>query len=142
MNLSPYGRLSPARLAAFESTLGLPLYTDYRQFLLQNNGGKFQAATVPIAALGARLALDVLLGLDLEKELNLDEWNLQYRYERPSGSIIIGTDPGGGFLLLGLDPTWAGVYYWDNSFWFEKSSPKSNIYQLADSFTALLALVK
>lgn len=142
MNLSPYGRLASARLEKFESTLGLPLHTDYRQFLIQNNGGKFQATTVPIAALGERLALDTLLGLDLEKELNLDDWNLEYRYERPTGSLIIGTDPGGGFLLLSLDPSWAGVYYWDNGFWFEKSSPKNNIYQLADSFTALLALVK
>jgi hypothetical protein len=142
MNLNPYGRVTPARLAQYEAALGLPLQTDYRQFLAQSNGGKFQAATVMIHALGKPLALDVLLGLDLEQELNLEHWNQQLQYEKPGGSLVIGTDPGGGFLLLGLEPTWPGVYYWDNGFWFDKSTPQHNIFHLARSFTALLALVK
>ncbi len=142
MNLHPYGRLSADRLATFESTLSFPLPVEYRDFLKWNNGGKCQAVTVPIPALNERLALDVFLGLDVEPGLNLDEWNQRLRPEIPSGGLIIGTDPSGGFILMGLDPSWAGVYYWDYGFWFEKSTPKNNIYLLAVSFATLLTVAK
>ena len=140
--MSPYGRLTAARLANFEAILGFSLPTDYREFLLQNNGGKFHGTTVPVTELDTRLALDVFLGLDLELGQNLDELNLRHRAELHEWSLIIGTDPGGGFILLSTAPSWAGVYYWDYSFWFEKSSPNRNIYLIAGSMTALLKLVK
>ncbi len=142
MSISPYGRLNAARVAKFESVLGFALPKDYREFLLLNNGGKFHGATVLVPGLDERVALDVFLGLDLEQGQNLDEWNLTMRKDLTDGSLIIGTDPGGGFILLSAYSSWAGVYYWDHAFWFEKSSPKNNLYLIAESFSALMAMVK
>ncbi|MCD6049056.1 MAG: hypothetical protein K0Q55_459, partial [Verrucomicrobia bacterium] len=142
MSISPYGRLNAARVAKFETILGFALPADYRDFLLTCNGGKFHGATLLIPGLDEKVALDVFLGLDLEQGLNLDEWNLTMRKELTDGSLIIGTDPGGGFILLSAYPSWAGIYYWDHAFWFEKSSHQNNIYLIAESFTALMAMVK
>lgn len=142
MSINPYGSLTTARLAQFEATLGFPLPADYRDFLLRKNGGKFQGAVVRIEWLDTNLALDEFLGLDLSDRLNLEVWNYQYYYKKPAGSLIIGTDPGGGMILLGLDPVWPGLHYWDFSQWFEKSTPEHNIFPLARSFNHLVEKLK
>lgn len=142
MSINPFGKLSPARLKQFEATLGFPLPADYREFLRLKNGGKFQGAVVRIAALQANVALDEFFGLDLDDRLNLEVWNYQYYYKKPAGSLVIGADPGGGMVLLGLDPGWSGLYYWDYSHWFEKSTTEQSIYLMAATFTELMAMVR
>lgn len=141
MSLHPYGRLTLNRLEKFESTLGFPLPPDYHDFLLQNNGGKFQGSTVIVSGLNERVALDSFLGLDLEPRLNLEFVSEEYRKDIPKGCLIIGTDPGGGLVLLSTNAKWSGIYYWDHSFWFEKSTAQNNIYPLARSLTDLLKAV-
>jgi len=142
MSINPYGSLTAARLAQFEETLGFSLPADYREFLLRRNGGKFQGSVVKVTGLDAKVALDEFFGLDLDERLNLELWNYQYSYKKPAGSLVIGADPGGGMVLLGLDPGWSGVYYWDYSQWFEKSTPEHNIYLMAESFTKLMEALK
>ena len=137
MNFIGYGKNTIEMVDEFEQYIGFSLPKDYRQFLLQYNGGKTQERyyTFYIVELNENIPLNVLYGLNTEiKQVNLKVWHDEYKEDLLENSIIIGSDPGAGMIVLINDDEDGGIYYWDDSWHFEQSDEENNIYKIADSF--------
>jgi hypothetical protein len=128
---------------AFQSSIRFALPADYRRFLEQYNGGKFKGALFRVPVLQTDEALDVLFGLNFgidhpKRSLDLSFWQIEMAGEVPEQSIIIGSDPGGNFLVLDDE----GVYYYDHVHYYPQSSVERNAYKVASSFTEFLNLLR
>lgn len=85
------------------------------------------------------MLVDCLFGLTGVRGLSLDAWMAEFREEVPSGFLIIGGDPGGGFFILDTQPGRGGVYYWDHQHFFHESSKEEGkTFLLAESFASWL----
>lgn len=115
---------------------------DYQNFLLVHNGGapKFpHVFRVQNLRKGEDVALQILLGIDLDIESSNLYWAIQTFNNRiPKGMLPIGYDGGGNVLLLSLMQQDQGaVYFWNHD---EEHSPPTyrNIHKVADSFSHFL----
>jgi hypothetical protein len=143
MNVKYYGKLNEDELAKFEKVINFNLPMDYRKFLIEHNGCIFeehseQTVYLNVSKLEQRIPIDILLGIHSKKHIDLRSWNDEYNCSLLPSSIIIGLDPGTGFVTLLCDPANAGVYYWDHSLNFNQSTEESNTYKIANSFTEFL----
>jgi SMI1/KNR4 family protein SUKH-1 len=122
------------RIRAFEQRNGLTLPEDYRQFLLRHNGGRPEPAGSVIPELKEPILVGDFFGLTEDGSLSLQSYLDEYRDEMPDGWMVIATDPGAAFFVLGTRPPHVGVYFWDHQHFFSSSSEEENAYRLADSF--------
>jgi hypothetical protein len=143
MKIIPYGKTTAEEIKALESEFEMTLPDDYKEFLLNNNGGvpEVKYAAFYVEELKEDISLDVLYGIGVEK-LDVSRWSNMFRNDLPPRSLVIGVDPGGGMLLLINDGEDNGVYYWDDSYSFEESDDDRNTYFVADSFTDFVDSLK
>ena len=128
----------------FEQLIGYSLPTDYRRFLLTNNGGKPNPDffDVPGWRYKESFVTDLKgiktgLKVDLAKLYNLFEGRL------PKGFIAVGADPGGNLILLSLDGSTQGkVYFFDHENEPDDATDDvkdyPNIYEVGKSFDQFL----
>ncbi|HLK96837.1 MAG TPA: SMI1/KNR4 family protein [Hymenobacter sp.] len=138
MNFEPLGEASEQNVAAFEQQIGFGLPPDYRRFLVENNGAEVFDQTFFVKDLDKEVMLDVLFGVTnpTSRGLTLGYWLKEYEDELESGTLIIGKDPGGSFLIYTIAGEDKGLYYWDKNYLFAQSSElEGNAYFVADSFT-------
>jgi hypothetical protein len=138
MSFASLGRADERNVAAFEQQLGFALPRDYYRFLVENNGAEILDQTFFVKDLEKEVMLDVLFGVTnpTSRGLTLGYWLKEYDDELESGTLIIGKDPGGGFLIYTIAGEDQGLYYWDKNYLFPQSSEaEGNAYFLADSFT-------
>lgn len=111
---------------------------DYRQFLLNNNGGVVNDQTFFVEGLGQEVLMDVFYGIAIfhGRTLNIDYWLQEYKGEIGGNELVIGRDPGGHQLLYITEGEDKGIYYWDANYFFAQSSEQGNTYFVADSFMA------
>jgi hypothetical protein len=143
MKIIPYGKATQEGIRALESQMKMTLPDDYKAFLLNNNGGEPEVkyAAFHVEDLEEDISLDVLFGIGIEK-LDILHWSNMFRGDLPPASLVIGSDPGGGTLLLINDGSDNGVYYWDDSYSFEESDDDCNTYFIADSFSDFVNSLK
>lgn len=137
MNINSFGGTSIEVVNNFENSIGFLLPEDYKNFLLEYNGGtaKIRYSTFKAEGLNENIPLDVLYGIGVEKkQLDLQIINEEYIDDMLPNCIIIGDDPGSGMIVLINNEELKGVYYWDHSFYFKQSREEGNIYKIADSF--------
>ncbi|WP_046246281.1 SMI1/KNR4 family protein [Hymenobacter terrenus] len=137
MNITSWGRLDEAAIIAFEQKIGFPLPEDYRNFLLGNNGAKANRQVFFVKDLNQDVMLDVFFGIThhRSRSLTLGYWLKELGDEIGPTDLLIGSDPGGRFLLYATSGEEKGVYYWDNNHFFAQSSEEEgNTYFVADSF--------
>jgi hypothetical protein len=130
---------SESEVSEFEKRRGIKLPPDYRQFLLDYNGGTPLKQAVVIPDCHQEAIVDHFLGLKRNDE-DIDTWLDELDGDMPSEFIPIGFDPGGNALLLDL--TDGVVYYWDSSRSFKESSAEDNTYWVANSFNELIVGLK
>lgn len=140
------GPADPARVAALEASLGVPLPDDYRQFLLAHNGGRPKPAKFVFARRTGPYTdslVDWFLALYDGEHSNLETVRGWLRGRIPPGLLPIAIDPFGNFVLLGLAGAAGGaagkVYFWDHEEEPAQQPDWSNIDLVADSFDAFLA---
>lgn len=92
--------------------------------------------------LNEEIPLDVLYGIELDRSCNLASWHNEFEEDMLPKSLIIGDDPGSGFIVLITDLEHYGVYYWDHAFYFEQSNEEENTYKIADSFSLFIQGLK
>jgi hypothetical protein len=131
---TPNGPIDHSEIINFENSFQVNLSEDYRNFLQQTNGGTFEGVLLKTEKLGD-LLIDCLFGLNLQAQLNLQFWNQELKNEIPEKSTIIGSDAGGGFLLLYPQYKESNVFYYDHAYSFPTSSDEENTYLLADRFS-------
>ena len=115
MNITSWGKNDEAAIAAFEYKIGFALPNDYRQFLLNNNGGVVNDQTFFVEGLGQEVLMDVFYGIAIfhGRTLNIDYWLQEYKGEIGGNELVIGRDPGGHQLLYITEGEDKGIYYWD-----------------------------
>jgi hypothetical protein len=133
-------------LTKFENEIGVSLPSDYKEFLLQHNGGCPHPDYFPMQGPTPELSfgeLQFLFSFSPGDSLDL-RWNLKtYRQRVPSDLLPIGCDPGGNLLCIAISGEQRGaMYFWDHGFETAVEGKKppdySNVYFVAPSFTHLL----
>jgi cell wall assembly regulator SMI1 len=129
------------QVAEAEDALDVSLPPTYREFLKHLNGG-FQKRYVlfDIPQL-EQIPLDLFHGIGTENESNdlvkatLDAWY----WNLPNDLVLIGRDPGGNRIVLGVKGPHIGkVFYWDSSYFFESSDETGNIYRVSNDFDSFM----
>lgn len=138
-NSGGYGLPDMQVLAAFEKELGVSLPDEYRQFLLEHNGGTPVPAGFRVAGEGMS-SVENLYGLnDGPDYQQLQEIGVIYRRRMPPGLLPIGDDPNGNVLCLGLAQACRGhVLFWDHERELPALDPISAMPVLASSFMSFL----
>ena len=132
-----------ATVQEFEKRLGFDLPKDYKNFLTQNDGVKFENyAHFYVSALEQNVLMDILYGVTGEKRYSITRQNNIFKDEIPEKSLLIGEDPGGTPILLICEGKNSGVYFFDSNYFFEGSSDEQNTYWLADTFTEFMNLLE
>lgn len=124
---------------ALEKSIGFGLPKDYYDFLLRSDGCRIEDGYVFVEELGQSVLLKCLFSIKNEKKvLTIGYWMNEYGDEIPEKSVIIGNDQGGSFLLFITDGDEKGVYFWDDSHFFEQTTDEKNIYLIAEDFVDFL----
>ncbi len=136
-----YGTFSESRLEAIEKSLGIALPSDYRTFLLKNNGGN------PVPS-----GFWVVEGLDGSEVHQLyglhdgPDWLQLDRYassERgiPGDLLAIGDDGVGDLICIGVSHNHHGqVFFIDHEVCpFHQPEAREGITKIADSFSQFIA---
>ncbi|MEJ9231824.1 SMI1/KNR4 family protein [Peribacillus butanolivorans] len=145
VNITGYGKGSQEAVNNFEKYVGFEIPADYKQFLLEYNGGTttVQNCKFYVDALDTLVCLNVLYGLDLEeKELDLQKWHEENKKDLHKNCIIIGNDTYAGKILLIYNEEEKGVYFWDQGWYSDPSSQDENIYKVAESFKSFIEGLK
>lgn len=145
MKINGFGKIDLKIIEDFEKSRGIVLPDDYKNFLLEYNGGtpEVKYSTFWVGELNENMILDTLYGLNIEKRgLNLEFMNNEFGDEELSDVIIIGSDPGSGLIVLVNYEGMKGVYYWDDQLNFEQSTEDDNMYKVADSFDEFITNLK
>lgn len=139
--LEGYGGCDAKEVAAFEKLIGFQLPIDYGKFLVTENGGSIKGCVVKCDTIGD-VRLDVFFGLGLADSLDLRFWHAEYADELPPGCLLIGSTPGGMFILLGTGKELSGVYIYDHAYDHEASSDEANTFYLCPDFSELYGRVQ
>lgn len=128
--INGFGKLNISQIENIEASLHIKLPTDYRQFLLDFNGGipKDNYLTLIVKKLNKKPILGALLGINEDSNFDILDWNFEYKSDMPESSIIIGTDYSSGLFVMMLDNEYNGIYYWDNA------ENGDNVYFIASDF--------
>jgi hypothetical protein len=134
--LVSWGKNEENTVSQLEKEIGFKLPTDYRNFLLDNNGGRLDDEIFFVEGLDQDVMMDVFYGITHRNPaLTLSYWLEEYGDELQENTLIIGTDPGGGMLTYITAGEDKGIYYWDHSHDFDTSTEEDgNTYFVADSF--------
>lgn len=136
-NYTSWGSTDEASITAFEQEVGFVLPSDYRSFLKDNNGCRFERQVFFVKDLDQDIMLHVFYGVTNpdSRSLTLRYWLNEYGDEIEDKTIVFGADQGGGLLLYITAGEDTGVYYWDHAHFFPQSSEEEgNTYFVANSF--------
>ncbi len=140
-NSNQYGKLDELRLLNFEKRMGARLPNDYRNFLIEHNGGKPVPSDFSVTTEQGS-GLHHVLGLhDGPSYLSLEEHYEVLLDRMPASIIPIADDSFGNAICIGIFRYEAGkIYFWDHELeGTEDEQPYfGNITLIADSFTQFL----
>jgi hypothetical protein len=136
---SSSGKLDESSLAGLEERLGYRLPTEYREFLLQHNGGKPEPNILIEADGRARVGVTKFLAGG-HADCELLATRLQYRERVPSDLLPVALAEGGNLICLGVfGRRENGVYFWDHEGESGGKKPSNrNISPIAKNFTVFL----
>ena len=87
--------------------------------------------------------IDVLYGIDTGKsECDIEYWTDKYFDDLLENTIIIGDSLQHGFIVMICVGENAGVYYYDDSYYFEESNDEGNVYWIAENFEEFWKMLK
>ena len=120
----------------FENHVGMELPKDYRQFLLNTNGGHFveEIHTFWVEELKQDIGIDVLFGFHDARSLCLNNWYDEYSEDLLENTIIIGNSISSGLILLIWQDDWKGIFLWDHCLELEQSTEEDCLYRIVDQF--------
>jgi cell wall assembly regulator SMI1 len=128
------------KIADFEKKAGFKLPHDYKQFLLDHNGGVPENTLFDIPDCASAALIGHFLGLERPKE-SISFWMNELSDDLPEGFMPIGFDPGGNVILMDITDE-GTIYYWDSARHFPQSTDDDNTFWIANSFTDLLKNLK
>jgi cell wall assembly regulator SMI1 len=140
--------INAKQLDDLESILGLKLPQDYRQHLLQHNGGQCSpnGFTFLEKEKQSESCIDWFLAIYDGKYDNLHKYIDIYKIDEkrlPTHIVPIAHDPGGNLICISCGSgDYGAVYFWDHEKEVDYStaddSNYSNLFLIAPSFTLLI----
>jgi hypothetical protein len=142
LNSNKNGRLSEPDLVEFEGKLGVTLPADYREFLLEHNGGTPKPNMFFISDEEGYGIAKYLFSVHARPRYASLVWNWEASRGRvPATLLPIGGDPFGNLICISLGGDDKGaIYFWDHEREADEGEEPSfdNISFLADSFTTFI----
>lgn len=141
---NPYGATTPEAIAQFEARRGVLLPLEYRQFLLNSNGGWPTPDVFEVPGWHGRGSeLGVFYGIHEDPNYQLDRKCETFEERVPPDLIPIANDAYGNNICLGWKGKRAGkIYFWDHEDELDENGEfvqdYRNVYLLADSLQEFL----
>ena len=144
--MESFGKVKEEFIQKIENLFHVVLPEDYTKFLLDFNGGVIlntELGEVYLKDIAQFINIDVLYGIDTGKsECDIEYWTDKYFDELLENTIIIGDSLQHGFIVMICAGENAGVYYYDDSYYFEDSNDEGNVYWIAENFEEFWKMLK
>lgn len=144
MKIKKFGSMSKRQIKTIEKKYSLRLPDDYKEFLKTIGGGQLELTeenVIEIRDLDDSITLDLLFGNSAQKEATIELWMDKYNDEIPADTIIIGDSIMHGFIVMICSGQDQGIYYWDDTYYFDASDDENNTYFIAETFKEFLKLL-
>lgn len=141
MRLVCFGKLNTKDITLVEKERELMLPDSYKKFLLETNGGVVETRTAPTIEIPntyEKIKVSIFYGLNLEDERNIINCNQKHNGDIEKGSLIIGADTIGNYIVLVPYNAGISVCYWDIKLNLSISTEDANAYILFNSFEEFL----
>lgn len=115
-------------IQSLEAEAGIRFPPQYKEFLRDVNGGRPGGRDRLVTALDTIVILDVLFGLNVPSDFDIQYWHDFYCDDLPQWLIAVGADPFGNMFLLDLENK--GVYYWDQVQLLNGTSSQENAFKV------------
>jgi hypothetical protein len=130
-------------IAAAEKRMGRSIPPDFRDFLLEHNGGHPDPARfdIPGAEQPRNSRVSFLFGVDVQRSLNVEYFVSTFEGRIPPEMFPIGRDPGGNLILMGAEGADAGkIFFWHHEGEAEDGEPptRENVVAVADGLGEFL----
>lgn len=125
-------------ISDFEKEIKSGLPSDYKSFLMENNGGQPQPDSFKFFSdRDDASSVDRFLSLGKEKNSNLLKYYNNYRNRIPSGFIPIAHDAGGNLIIMELKVNNNRIYFWDHELEVDEGEypDMNNVYLISKSFS-------
>jgi cell wall assembly regulator SMI1 len=132
--------LSMSVITEFEQEIGFTLPPDYRDFLVQHNGGQPENKFLEVSDCNSDVMISCFLGIKKPLADDILFWIEELSDDLKDFFLPIAVDAGGNFLLM--DKSNGKIYYWDSARFFPDSSDEENAFWVANSFSHLLESLK
>lgn len=144
--MESFGKVKEESIQKIENLFHVVLPEDYTKFLLDFNGGVIlntEPGEVYLKDIAQFINIDVLYGIDTGKsECDIEYWTDKYFDDLLENTIIIGDSLQHGFIVMICVGENAGVYYYDESYYFEESNDEGNVYWIAENFEEFWKMLK
>ena len=144
--MESFGKVKEESIQKIENLFHVVLPEDYTKFLLDFNGGVIlntEPGEVYLKDIAQFINIDVLYGIDTGKsECDIEYWTDKYFDDLLENTIIIGDRLQHGFIVMICVGENAGVYYYDDSYYFEESNDEGNVYWIAENFEEFWKMLK
>lgn len=144
--MESFGKVKEESIQKIENLFHVVLPEDYTKFLLDFNGGVIlntEPGEVYLKDIAQFINIDVLYGIDTGKsECDIEYWTDKYFDDLLENTIIIGDSLQHGFIVMICVGENAGVYYYDDSYYFEESNDEGNVYWIAENFEEFWKMLK
>jgi hypothetical protein len=142
MEIKAYKNGNTEEVSKLEKNFIIKLPEDYKNFLIQYNGGYVIDGYLYVKELDEIMPMGYFWGIGIETGFaNIIEINEEYD-NIPKKSLLIGTDEGSGFLLLVNDGENNGIWYYDHTYFFDQSTDELNTYFICDAFSDFIKLLE
>ena len=134
-------KLSEEMLAEFERGLGARLPDDYRQFMIEHNGGRPAPSVFEFMTADGTsdCSVRVFLTLDDRENYSIQTYMSRYDDRIPLQTLPIACDSFGNLVLLDLGAKAVGtIYFWDHEKESMDDPTWDNINVAAFSFTEFI----
>ena len=144
--VTPNHAISPSNIDEFERARDIKLPLEYREFLLNTNGGVPNDVVYPIEGfqLNPFGGLQIFFGVDTgisyaSLEVVLD----MYAGGIPQGVIPIADNGGGDYVCIDLRRGMSKIVFWDKRpYWSTGLWREEDLYPVADSFSSFLGALR
>lgn len=144
--MESFGKVQEESIQKIENLFHVVLPEDYTKFLLDFNGGVIlntEPGEVYLKDIAQFINIDVLYGIDTGKsECDIEYWTDKYFDDLLENTIIIGDSLQQGFIVMICVGENVGVYYYDDSYYFEESNDEGNVYWIAEKFEEFWKMLK
>lgn len=146
LQIEKFGHAKIEDIHDLEKGFNIVLPKDYKQFLLDFNGGEtiyYELNKISIPHSDGEINIDLLFGVRPDEQgTDIGKWTEEYIDDILEHSLIIGDTVQHGFIIIWISGDEnEGVYYYDDTYTLASSSDGGNTYYLASTFTEFLSLL-